>query len=349
MSHGHFIRAVKEFGVTGTFKKLFKMRTLKFGTYMGTDELGNKYYENKIDYPHGQHRWVEYAGEKSFYENDASNVPASWHGWLHGVTDELPTATTIGSTHRYKPLEIAKGSSAPYERNVGGVIAPHTPSYSSHKPRGYGVGNGLAGGSKPGENFAYTQPGFPLDPRNPAIRLKREPAPELTNSEAMRETKVASRLGMTREEYKAATNPEDAVFLALGMGEQVRGALPKDERKMALATLAAQCTGHARSWGAVEKGTFAAEAAELLSAEEEAVYYGGLSEDELAAKVAKYQLTIDEYRHVKDKSARAGVERATEERDAAIETLTTWRSAHAKLTALAAKYDARVEAESQLA
>lgn len=53
MSHGHFIRAFKEFGVAGTFKKLYKMRTLKFGAYMGTDELGNKYYENKIDYPHG--------------------------------------------------------------------------------------------------------------------------------------------------------------------------------------------------------------------------------------------------------------------------------------------------------
>ena len=79
MSHGHFIRAFKEFGLVvrvapaaqrqfrsrwlsvkamsppslrrpahpqGTFKKLYKMRTLKFGTLIGEDELGNKYYEN---------------------------------------------------------------------------------------------------------------------------------------------------------------------------------------------------------------------------------------------------------------------------------------------------------------
>lgn len=53
MSHGHFIRAVKEWGVVGTFKKLYKMRTLKFGSLVGVDHLGNEYYENVIDYPHG--------------------------------------------------------------------------------------------------------------------------------------------------------------------------------------------------------------------------------------------------------------------------------------------------------
>lgn len=33
MSHGHFLRALKEFGVVGTFKKLYMMRTIKFGAY----------------------------------------------------------------------------------------------------------------------------------------------------------------------------------------------------------------------------------------------------------------------------------------------------------------------------
>jgi NADH:ubiquinone oxidoreductase subunit len=39
----------------------------------------------------GQHRWVEYAGDKSFYQVDASFVPPEWHGWLHSVTAEVPT------------------------------------------------------------------------------------------------------------------------------------------------------------------------------------------------------------------------------------------------------------------
>lgn len=31
----------------------------KMGTYMGCDAMGNRYYENNVDYTIGQHRWVE--------------------------------------------------------------------------------------------------------------------------------------------------------------------------------------------------------------------------------------------------------------------------------------------------
>jgi hypothetical protein len=53
MSHGHFVRALREYGVGGTFKKLYKMRTLKFGRLVGVDKYGNQYFENTEDYPHG--------------------------------------------------------------------------------------------------------------------------------------------------------------------------------------------------------------------------------------------------------------------------------------------------------
>lgn len=53
MSHGHFLRALKEFGVRGTFEKLYKMRTIKFGDLKGVDRYGNQYFENTVDYPHG--------------------------------------------------------------------------------------------------------------------------------------------------------------------------------------------------------------------------------------------------------------------------------------------------------
>lgn len=91
MSHGGFIRAFREFGVKGTFEKLYKMRTLKFGQLVGTDSYGNQYYENTIEYPHPHHRWVEYAGWKNFYQVDASYVPPEWHGWLHHMTMDPPT------------------------------------------------------------------------------------------------------------------------------------------------------------------------------------------------------------------------------------------------------------------
>ena len=52
-SYGSVVRAVRELGVKETFWKIFQTRTLKFGNLVGTDALGNRYYENKKDYPYG--------------------------------------------------------------------------------------------------------------------------------------------------------------------------------------------------------------------------------------------------------------------------------------------------------
>jgi hypothetical protein len=54
MSYGNFVRAFKEFGAMGTFKKLYQQRTLKFGQLIGTDRYGNKYFENTTEYNHGE-------------------------------------------------------------------------------------------------------------------------------------------------------------------------------------------------------------------------------------------------------------------------------------------------------
>lgn len=85
------VRAFTKLGVAGTFRSLFRSRHAKIGALVGQDKYGNKYFENTKDYPWGQHRWVEYAGGKNFYENDASFVPPEWHGWLHHTTDDVPT------------------------------------------------------------------------------------------------------------------------------------------------------------------------------------------------------------------------------------------------------------------
>ncbi len=56
------------------------------GEQVGTDAQGNKYYRSKKQTGDGRvRRWVIYAGA-----NDASRVPAEWHGWLHGAYDALP-------------------------------------------------------------------------------------------------------------------------------------------------------------------------------------------------------------------------------------------------------------------
>ena len=56
------------------------------GAQVGTDGQGNTYFRTKSP-KKGQRerRWVIYNGA-----NDASRVPAEWHGWLHGTFDDLP-------------------------------------------------------------------------------------------------------------------------------------------------------------------------------------------------------------------------------------------------------------------
>ena len=50
------------------------------GEQVGTDVQGNRYFRGRKRLPDGrERRWVIYDGA-----NDASRVPAEWHGWLHG-------------------------------------------------------------------------------------------------------------------------------------------------------------------------------------------------------------------------------------------------------------------------
>ena len=89
------------------------------GEKVGSDITGNTYYRAKKPYgkTHAfagrERRWVIYAGA-----NDASNVPAEWHGWLHGAfangevpesnlpapriweVDYTPNATGTGDAYR---------------------------------------------------------------------------------------------------------------------------------------------------------------------------------------------------------------------------------------------------------
>ncbi|UAK24896.1 NADH:ubiquinone oxidoreductase subunit NDUFA12 [Sphingomonas nostoxanthinifaciens] len=55
------------------------------GAKVGTDSLGNVYFQGGTDVHGKPRRWVMYAGA-----NDASRVPPEWHVWLHGTTDLVP-------------------------------------------------------------------------------------------------------------------------------------------------------------------------------------------------------------------------------------------------------------------
>ncbi|MEO5707692.1 MAG: NADH:ubiquinone oxidoreductase subunit NDUFA12 [Alteraurantiacibacter sp.] len=56
------------------------------GEQVGTDAQGNTYHRaRKVAEGAFERRWVLYNGA-----NDASRVPAEWHGWLHHSYDALP-------------------------------------------------------------------------------------------------------------------------------------------------------------------------------------------------------------------------------------------------------------------
>lgn len=85
------------------------------GEHVGTDAQGNKYYRSKKAGSASdarERRWVIYNGA-----NDASRVPAEWHGWLHHSFDALP------ESH----LAPAKIWEADYSPNATGTDAAYRP------------------------------------------------------------------------------------------------------------------------------------------------------------------------------------------------------------------------------
>ena len=85
------------------------------GKCVGIDPSGNKYFverplfAKRLKAP--ERRWVVYQGAL-----EASKVPATWHGWLHGTTNKIPEEepathswekkhqpNLTGTTYAYQP------------------------------------------------------------------------------------------------------------------------------------------------------------------------------------------------------------------------------------------------------
>ena len=109
------------------------------GEKVGTDAAGNAYFRSKKksrakDSGARERRWVIYQGA-----NDASRVPAEWHGWLHGQYVELPESNLPPPKiweADYTPNET--GTAAAYRPQGalerGGRRAPATGDYEAWTP-----------------------------------------------------------------------------------------------------------------------------------------------------------------------------------------------------------------------
>ena len=107
----NFLAKIFTWWTGGTIGTL--LDTLVSGEHVGTDAQGNKYYRGKKPNSLGhERRWVIYDGA-----NDASRVPAEWHGWLHGSGADVPesflppariweadyTPNATGTAQAYRP------------------------------------------------------------------------------------------------------------------------------------------------------------------------------------------------------------------------------------------------------
>ncbi|MDA9682037.1 NADH-ubiquinone oxidoreductase subunit NDUFA12 family protein [Candidatus Pelagibacter sp.] len=85
-----------------------RLKTIFFGKLVGSDDLGNKYYENK----NGK-RWVIYANII-----DASKIPVEWYSWMHF------TPNKIEKTHELKKYDWQK----PHQSNLTGTEEAYYPN-----------------------------------------------------------------------------------------------------------------------------------------------------------------------------------------------------------------------------
>jgi NADH:ubiquinone oxidoreductase subunit len=91
----------------------------KFGRHVGTDELGNRYFENMNPAEEvpgkfslgdmyeadeiGRQRWIDYSQD----DFNASQATPEWHSWLHGIRKDPPTEDPIVKASRPPWLTVS--------------------------------------------------------------------------------------------------------------------------------------------------------------------------------------------------------------------------------------------------
>ena len=127
-------------GFGAAYNKLRMENIMRSGILIGTDEKGNKYYEDKRA-PYGRTRWVEYPTPKGTWaiedQFDPSQVSPEWHGWIHYMHDKPGQATHAAHGQPFRmPLPINQTMMRPQY----GFAEDHTHkppgSFFQDKPRG---------------------------------------------------------------------------------------------------------------------------------------------------------------------------------------------------------------------
>ena len=70
-----------------------RIKTILSGKLIGSDEYGNRYYQNKKG-----KRWVIYANEI-----DASKIPVEWYSWIHFMPNKIENIHKLDKHNWQKP------------------------------------------------------------------------------------------------------------------------------------------------------------------------------------------------------------------------------------------------------
>ena len=85
-----------------------RLYTIFFGKFVGKDEFGNRYYQNKKG-----KRWIIYSEEI-----DASKIPVEWYSWIHFKPNKIETK------HNLEKYDWQK----PHQSNLSGTDEAYHPN-----------------------------------------------------------------------------------------------------------------------------------------------------------------------------------------------------------------------------
>ncbi len=101
---------------------------------VGTDHVGNLYYEGGTDTNGRPRRWVIYSAA-----NDTSGVPPEWFSWLHHQIDDVPDVSLPPARKWEKPALVNQSGTAlayrpPGAMEAGGKRVRATGDYEAWSP-----------------------------------------------------------------------------------------------------------------------------------------------------------------------------------------------------------------------
>jgi hypothetical protein len=184
---------------------------------MGCDAAGNRYYENRVDYPFGQHRWIEPVDIHNF---DSTHVPPEWHGWMLSMNDSPPAQEDEFIDNLKKNIIPSSHSDAPFDHNIGYQNEVfnfnNMHNQSQIRSRGYGIGNSVVGLPPHAPNAYYTQPGSPYNPAFTKAKAYEGDLDEATGGGRPYKNDLWKERLTTAAEKKAKASPVGGVTLSAG-------------------------------------------------------------------------------------------------------------------------------------